>query len=153
MQIEAVIWKIIRYAVILFIVITAEIKFHRYIKQIPQQLAELVKQAHSSAEFKTRYNIQVSDEMRLALQAPLTPDQLRSLAENSDDIDGKSVTAYLLNGKNRRGVLSGTVVVSIHIHSKSGLNNYDFEHIRLKLIANYENETMRWILTSVEQQK
>lgn len=153
MQVDVIIWKIIRYAVIAFIIVKGEIELCRYIKQIPRQLAELIKQAHSGEEFNTRYNIQVSDEMRLALQAPLTPDQIRSLAENSDDIDGKSVTAYLLNGKNRRGVLSGTVVVSIHIHSKSGLNNYDFEHIRLNLIANYEKETMKWVLTSVEQQK
>lgn len=57
------------------------IREHRHFDDevIPQQLVDLVRQAHAGEPFKTRMGIRVSPEMRDALCLPLTPQQLETM--------------------------------------------------------------------------
>lgn len=73
--------------VIVVMVIKGLRDIHRYLKiELPQQFTQLVRQAHWGQPFHTAWEIEVSDEMREALQLPLSPQQIHTLMQEKDDI-------------------------------------------------------------------
>lgn len=123
--------------------------------EIPDQLAQLVKQAHLGKPFQTLWDIQVSDEMRYALQSPLTVQQIDTLMQEKDDIISRSVYCNLISHKMKEHTLSGVVSVSIDIESRSRLNSYHIAdamlRITLKNTANPERIDNKWFVSSVEK--
>lgn len=124
---------------------------------ISQLFTQLVKQAHLEQPFQTSKGIpiQVSDEMRYALQLPLTVQQIHTLMQAKDDIISKSVYCNLISHKMRGDELSGVVSVSIDIESHSRLNSYHISdamlRITLKNTANPERIDNKWFVSSVEK--
>ena len=74
----------------------------------------------------THWNIKLNSQ---------TKEQLAYLDEKSDDIISKSVTCYLISHKYRPNELSGVVSVSIHIRSKSGLCDVDYDRVRVRIVT------------------
>ncbi len=75
---------------------------YRYVSYtVPQQLAQLVRQAHAMQPFQTRWRIEASDDMRDALRSPLTPPQLRALEQAEHDISSRNVSCYVLSHRRR----------------------------------------------------
>lgn len=101
----------------------------------PQKLVQLVLAAHSNKTDVTHWNIKLNSQTREALCTPLTKEQLAYLDEKSDDIISKSVTCYLISKKYRPNELSGVVSVSIHIRSKSGLCDVDYDRVRIRIVT------------------
>ena len=99
----------------------------------PQQLVQLVKNAHSQRPIPTQWNIRVSSRMRELLCSPLTLKQQLYLCESGDDIVSKSVSCYLLSHKYRPNRLSGIVNVSIQIISKSGKCDINCTNKKLRI--------------------
>ena len=114
---------------------------------IPQQLIQLVRQAHLEQEFHTIWDIKVSDKMRAALCTPLTQQQLQTLKLSKDDIVSRSIDGYVISHKLRNGELSGVVSVSIDITSKSGKCNYHYSGVKLRITV--DRMYNKWIVTSV----
>lgn len=116
---------------------------------IPQQLLDLVRQAHLEQEFHTIWDIKVSDKMRAALCTPLTQQQLQTLKLSKDDIVSRSIDGYVISHKLRNGELSGVVSVSIDITSKSGKCNYHYSGVKLRITV--DRMYNKWTVTSVTQ--
>ena len=122
---------------------------------ISQLFTQLVKQAHLGKPFQTLWDIQVSDEMRYALQLPLTVQQIHTLLQAKDDIISKSVYCNLISHKMKGDELSGVVSVSIDIESHSRLNSYHISdamlRITLRSTENLKSLDRKYIVYSVEQ--
>lgn len=124
---------------------------------ISQLFTQLVKQAHLEQPFQTSKGIpiQVSDEMRYALQLPLTVQQIHTLKQAKDDIISKSVYCNLISHKMKGDELSGVVSVSIDIESHSRLNSYHISdamlRITLRSTENLKSLDRKYIVSSVEQ--
>ena len=125
---------------------------------IPQQLVQLVRQAHYGEKFQTKWDIEVSDQMRDALCAPLTSQQLQTLRVMKDDVCFRSVRCSLLSYKHKGLELSGVVNVSIDIRSHSGQNTYCIPNAKLHVIVRNtgnkdridNNINGKWYVSSVE---
>lgn len=127
----------------------------RYMKvEIPQQLTQLVRQAHLDQPFQTMWNIEVSDEMRDALQLPLTAQQIHSLKQAKDDMISRYVSCDLISYKRKGHELSGVVNVSINIRSHSGKNSICVSDAKLRITirntANPKRIDNKWFVCSVE---
>lgn len=122
---------------------------------VPNQLAQLIRQAHLNQPFRTEWNIRVSDDMRCALQLPLTPEQIRAMQQAGDDITSRSVNCYKLSSQIKGEEMSGVFKVSFDIESKSGQHTYHFHDVRLRVVAHFTGDratlNTRWEVTSVEQ--
>lgn len=123
--------------------------------EIPQQLTQLVKQAHLEQAFETLWDIEVSEEMRDALQLPLTVPQIRTLMLAKDDVISRSVYCNLISYKRKGNELSGVVNVSIDIESRSRLNSYHISNAMLRITlrntAIPQRIDNKWFVSSVEQ--
>ena len=130
---------------------------HTLKSEITQLFTQLVKQAHLEQPFQTSKGIpvQVSDEMRYALQLPLTVQQIQTLMQAKDDIISRSVYCNLLSHKMKENELSGVVMVSIDIESRSRLNSYHISdamlRITLRSSENLRSLDRKYIVSSVEQ--
>lgn len=126
--------------------------------EIPQQLVQLVRQAHYEEKFQTKWDIEVSDQMRDALCTPLTSQQVQTLRLMKDDICFRSVCCSLLSYKHKGLELSGVVNVSIDIRSYSGQNTYCIPNAKVHVIIRNtgnkdridNNINGRWYVSSVE---
>lgn len=120
---------------------------------VPQQFLELVRQAHMGEEFKTIWNIQVSDAMRLALCNPLTPEQIDALAQLKDERISRSIDGYLVSYHRKAKSLIGIVTVSIDIASALGTYHYQYSGVKLQItVSRAEKEQGgKWAVTSVKQ--
>lgn len=125
---------------------------------VPQQLVQLVRQAHYEEKFQTKWDIEVSDKMRDALCAPLTSQQLQTLRVMKDDVCFRSVRCSLLSYKHKGLELSGVVNVSIDIRSHSGQNTYCIPNAKIHVIVRNtgnkdridNNINGKWYVSSVE---
>lgn len=140
-------------AIILIVLLVRLIRsaFNHTDYTIPQQLVDLIQQAHKNQPFQTRWNIQVSDDMHTALRQPLTRQQLISLSEAAHDITGYEVSCYLVSHRKKLRELSAVVNVSIHITSRSGSCDFHCSGTKLQLTASFMPDSRVWELTSVEQ--
>ncbi len=138
---------------IVYLIKGAQYSHHLWKHCVPEQLAELVRQAHSNRPFQTMWDIKVSDEMREALQAPLTPQQIHAMAEAKDDDISRFVNCSVLSHKVNTKGLSGIVKVTIDIRSRSGLHNYHFQNVRLRIVVDGQADLFESSMTvrSVEQ--
>ena len=152
---DAVIFEIIFAMMCATWVIKGILEARRYSNYtIPQQLIQLVRQAHLEKEFHTIWDIKVSDEMRTALCAPLTQQQIQTIRLSKEDIISHSVDGYVISHKVRRRELSGVVSVSIDITSKSGNCNYKYSGVKLRITVNRLGDSAidsKWTVTSVTQ--
>ena len=151
--------KIILVIIVTTIWVVSIIKGIQYLRlymhgTVPNQLMELVRQAHLGQQFNTLFNIEVSDEMRTALCAPLTQQQIQTIRLSKEDIISHSVDGYVISHKVRRRELSGVVSVSIDITSKSGNCNYKYSGVKLRITVNRLGDSAidsKWTVTSVTQ--
>ena len=126
--------------------------------EIPQQLIQLVRQAHYEEKFQTKWDIEVSEQMRNALCAPLTPQQVQTLCLMKDDICFRSVRCSLLSYEHKGLELSGVVNVSIDIRSHSGQNTYYIPKAKVRVTVRNTGDINRidnningkWYVSSVE---
>lgn len=153
---RSVISKVCIAVVGLVYIIKGILNLYHYTKYtIPQQLVQLVKQAHMEQQFQTMWNIEVSDAMRDALRAPLTVQQLEAIFHAKNDITSKSVNCYVVSHKYRGNELSGIVNVSVDILSRSGLHDYHISNVKLQIsvssISNNAQIDHKWFVSSVKQ--
>lgn len=132
------------------------IREHRHFDDevIPQQLVDLVRQAHAGEPFKTRMGIRVSPEMRDALCLPLTPQQLETMRAAGEDVYRRSVFCRLVSSRYVGGELSGVVHVSVKVHSKYSKNELVYPDAELRIVVRYNGgQTLKgeWVVTEVEQ--
>lgn len=122
---------------------------------IPNQLAQLVKQAHLGQAFQNLWDIKVSDEMRIALRAPLTAQQIQEMEKMKDDIEIRSVDCYVLSHKLKRDFLLGVVDVSVDIGSHSGKYHYNISNAKIQVTVRHDDNegrfSRKWYVSSVEQ--
>lgn len=121
---------------------------------IPQQLIQLVRQAHLGQEIHTMWDIEVSEVMRPSLCAPLLYEQQQMLRESKDDILSYAVDGYVVSHKYHAHDLTGVVNVSIDITSKSGNWHYQCSNAKLRIVVKYIGEigfNNKWAVTSVKQ--
>lgn len=122
--------------------------------ETPQQLVDLVTQAHAGGPIKTRWEIEVSPEMRDALRLPLTPQQLEEMNAAGEDVFSSSVSCYLLSHKVRSGELSGVMKVSVTVHSKYSKTPLVYPEVKLRILVKQNGKQyphLRWRVASVEQ--
>ena len=128
---------------------------HRHVgREVPQQLVKLVQQAHSGQPADMAWDIEVSPEMNRALCAPLTQEQLQTMADAEPGVFSRSVFCYLVSSRFKRGELSGVVSSSVTVHSSLSRNDLTCPRIKLRIVVSekvggYPNH--RWEVTSVEQ--
>lgn len=119
---------------------------------LPQQLIQLVKQAHHGHGYPTAWNIGMSDEMRLALCAPLTRQQLLEMWRDPADVTSRSVNGYVLSHRYRWNELSGVVCLSVETVSRSGGCNVSVSGMKLRITVQRTPESgRRWMVTEVER--
>lgn len=121
---------------------------------IPQQLVQLVKQAHLGQSFQTLWNIEVSNTMREALCAPLTANQICEIAQMKHDIVSYSINCYVLSHKLKSKELTGVVSVSLSIDSRSGACDYKYSGVKLRITVRHIGKSgvdNKWVVSSVEQ--
>ncbi len=144
--------RLIIYAVII-IKIIRDIRHHNNYT-IPQQLVHLVQQAHTGRPSQTLWDIEVSDEMKIALRAPLTPQQIEVLSQLSGEVINAFVTGYVLSHKSKDGELTGVVCVSIDISSSAGTYKYKYSEVKLRITIRRVGKPLvssKWVVSSVEQ--
>lgn len=126
-------------------------------KVIPEQLAILIEQAFRGDSFSTVWNIMVSNDMKIALCAPLTREQILSVWQDKEDIISCNVHCSVVSHKQRSAELSGVVCVSADITSYSGKNNYSFHDVMTRVTVKNTDEFAgtgkRWYVSSAEQIK
>lgn len=121
---------------------------------IPQQLVQLVRQAHLGQPFQTTWNIEVSDAMREALCAPLTARQIRIMSQMKDDIARYAVDGYVISHKLKPKELTGVVAVSLNVVSRSGECDYMCSKAKLRITVRHIGKAgldNKWVVSSVEQ--
>ena len=120
---------------------------------IPHQLLQLVRQAHLGDSHQTTWDIRMSEEMRMALRAPLTAQQIQTLSQRSDDAISISVDGYVLSHKYRDRELSGVVCASIDISDRLGVCNYKYSDVKLRITIRQTGDPIdkRWAVSSVER--
>lgn len=130
-------------------------KSHDYFKgQVPQQLVQLVLQAHQNGPIETMWDIKVSERMRDALCAPLTPEQLATIRAAEEGVFSRRVSCRLLSSRWKGRELSGLVQVSVMVHSKYSKTNMFCPETKLRITvsgAGNPGIEHRWVVTSVEQ--
>ena len=127
---------------------------HRVGSTIPQQLVELVQQAHRGETFTTQMDIQVSPEMRDTLCLPLTPEQLATMRAAGEGVYGRSVFCYLVSSRFKGGELSGVVRVSVTVHSKYSKNDLVCPDTELRIVVRHNGRRYpmeAWEVVSVEE--
>lgn len=128
--------------------------YHYIHYTIPQQLAQLVTQAHTGENFKTLWDIKVSPEMRAALCQPLTPEHLGIMQAAETGIVSSSACCYVLSHKYRSNELSGVVKVSVTVHSKYSKTDLIYPDVSLRIVVRLNGKPFpksRWEVISVDQ--
>ncbi len=122
--------------------------------EVPEQLAELVRQAHGTEPIRTMWGIQVSPEMRDALCAPLTAEQLAAIRKADVGVFSRSVSCHVVSYKLRGKELSGVVQVSVTVHSRYSKSERTYPPIKLRIVVVHNGRPFpneRWEVASVEQ--
>lgn len=122
--------------------------------EVPEQLAELVRQAHGTEPIRTMWDIRVSPEMRDALCTPLTSEELAAIRAAEPGVLSSSVSCYVVSHKHKGCELSGVVQVSVTVHSRYSKSERTYSPIKLRIVVvrngrPFPNE--RWEVASVEQ--
>lgn len=98
-------------------------------KTYPNQLVELVKQAHAGLPFKTAGNISVGADMRQKLIYPLTPELVELIkATTYYNCQWKKFSYKLAEYDDKDG-LSGTVLATIRFQDNSRNINLDYKDV------------------------
>lgn len=119
---------------------------------VPQQLFQLVRQAHTGKREEMPWDIRMSEEMQTALRAPLTPQQIEMLSQMRDENISTFVSGYVLSYKHKDTELSGIVCVNIDIFSRSGQYNYKFSGVKLRVTVRQVGKPLEgnWAVSSAE---
>lgn len=101
---------------------------------VPQQLVELVRQAHQGASFSTEWNISVGADMREKLCYPLTPEQVEIIRQTKCYTSPDQYFVYTLQSyKFNDDELSGVVLVTIRYRDEGGKLDLDYRDIPIRL--------------------
>ena len=101
----------------------------------PNQLVELVKQAHAGLPFKTVGNISVGADMRQKLIYPLTPELVELIKATSiHDCQWKKFSYKLAEYEDKEG-LSGTVLATIRFQDDSKNINLDYRDVPIRIVC------------------
>jgi len=119
---------------------------------VPNQLVQLVRQAHAGVSFLTEWNIYVSENMREKLCYPLTLKQVEILKPikftPQEGIFEYSLHSYK-HKKGMRGELSGIVLVTIQYHDIS--KNIHINYVNTPIYLRCDSKPgAGWELTHVE---
>lgn len=95
---------------------------------VPQQLIQLVRQAHAGESFSTEGNISVGADMREKLCYPLTPEQVE-LIKATSHYQRKEFSYRLAGYKFTGHELSGTVLATIHFQDDTRNINLDYRDV------------------------
>lgn len=121
---------------------------------IPQQLIQLVRQAHLGQPFHTLWNIEADDSMREALCAPLTASQIYRISQMKHDIISYSIDGYVISHKLKSKELTGVVSVSLSVDSRSGACDYKCSKAMLRITVRHIGRPgvdNTWVVSAVEQ--
>ena len=130
-----------------------DIYYHNHYR-IPQQLAQLVTQAHTGENFKTLWDIQVSPEMRAALCQPLTSEHLEMMQASEAGTVSSSASCYVLSHKHRGNELSGVVKVTVTVHSRYSKTDSVYPDAKLRIVVRHNGKPYPkscWEVVSVDQ--
>ena len=132
------------------------IRDHRdlFKREIPGQLVQLIKQAHGMSELETTFDIRVSPEMRDALCAPLTQEQLAVIRAAQKDVYSTYVKCELLSSTFKGPELSGVVKVAVRVSSKFSEFPLVCAETKLRIVVRHNGRQYpngEWVVTSVEQ--
>lgn len=122
--------------------------------EIPRQLVELVQQAHQAEHIRTMWDIKVSERMRDALCAPLTPEQLAVIRSAEKGVFSTYVKCSLLSSNYQGEELSGVVQVAVRVSSKFSELPLVCPDVKLRITVSGVGTPgieHRWVLTSVER--
>ena len=122
--------------------------------KLPQQLVQLVQQAHADGNFRTEWDIAVSSEMWDALCQPLTPEQLQEIRSAKEGVYSRSVDCHLISGNIRGGTLYGVVQASVIVHSRYSKHDLKYPTAQLRIIVTHNGRQYpngKWEVNSVEQ--
>lgn len=122
--------------------------------EVPQQLAELVRQAHGTEPIRTMWDIRVSPELRDALCVPLTDEQLATIRAAEEGTFSSSVSCYVVSHKHKDNELSGVVQVSVTVSSRYSKSELAYPPTKLRIVVSAKAgryPLRRWEVTSVEQ--
>lgn len=122
--------------------------------EVPEQLAELVRQAHGTEPIRTIWDIRVSPEMRQALCAPLTSEELAAIHATEPGVLRSSVSCYVVSHKHKGNELSGVVRVSLTVRSRYSKSELSYPPIKLRIVVRCTTEQYvyrRWEVSSVKQ--
>lgn len=130
-----------------------DIRNHQHY-EVPEQLAELVRQAHGTGPIRTMWDIRVRPEMRLALCAPLTAEELAAIRTAEPGVLSRSVSCYVVSHKKKGCELSGVVQVSVTVHSCYSKSERAYPPTKLRIVVTHNGRQFPndcWEVTSVEQ--
>ena len=98
-------------------------------------------------------NIEVSEEMRAALRAPLTPQQTEELSRMPDGTAVASAAGYVLSHKLKDTELTGVVCVSIDVSDCSGACLYKYSDVKRRITVSRTGRSIdgKWTVTSAER--
>lgn len=127
---------------------------HQQHYEVPEQLAELVRQAHGNDAISTMWNIHVSPAMRDALCAPLTDEQLAAIRAAEEGAFSRSVSCYVVSHRHKGGELSGVVQVSVTVRSRYSKSELVCPPTKLRIVVSRNGSQFSnqcWEVASVEQ--
>lgn len=153
---EALIVRCLFIAIPAVIFIVRMIREDRYLfkQKIPGQLVQLVMRAHDASTVGTLFDIRVSPEMRDALCAPLTQEQLETMRAAEKGVYSTYVKCQLISSRFKGGELSGVVKVSVRVSSRFSERPLVCPEVKLKITVSSVGKPgieHRWVVTSVEQ--
>ena len=122
--------------------------------EIPHQLVELVQQAHQDGPINTKFDIKVSSDMRDALCAPLTVEQLATIRAAEEGAFSRRVSCRLISSYYKGGEISGVVQVSVMVHSEYSKRNLFCPETQLRIVVRHNGRKYPlgdWYVTEVEQ--
>ena len=126
-------WNRIRWGVTIVEGIKGSQKFLH--ETFPNQLVELVKQAHAGLPFKTVSDISVGADMRQKLIYPLTPELVELIkATTYYNCQWKKFSYKLAEYDDKDG-LSGTVLATIRFQDNSRNINLDYMDVPIYIVC------------------
>lgn len=116
---------------------------------VPQQLVNLVRQAHAGDAFSTVWNISVGADMRERLCYPLTSEQVE-IIKNTLEPDEKHF-AYTLQSYTYDGSgISGTVLVTIRYRDNEHNLDLSYTDVPIHISCGGKKGGLGWKVESVD---
>ena len=116
---------------------------------VPQQLVNLIKQAHTGQQFATEWHISVGADMREKLCYPLTSEQVEIIKATSYPPQEGEFEYKLSSYKFTANELSGVVLVTIRYRDDLKELDLNFKNVPIRIQCT-SKPSKGWRLSSVE---